>query len=100
MSETKPQRQSSKENSKPQKRDAEPNGIGLPTRFDVLGIDEAGDVDRDLASEDEQIRRDEVVEKAGKGQLIPRSDAEFWQVYSNKLRVFGTEESVCYVGDP
>ncbi|KAK1147126.1 hypothetical protein N8T08_001865 [Aspergillus melleus] len=95
---TKPQSQPNKQSSK-QKRSAKKTGdIGLPTRFDVLGIDEVGDTDRDLASGDEDIRRDEAAEKASKGHLIPRSGADFWTVYSNKLRVFGTE-SVCHVGN-
>ena len=28
-------------------------------------------------------------------QLMPRFDSDFWKVYGNKLRVFGTQEGVC-----
>jgi poly(A)-specific ribonuclease len=29
------------------------------------------------------------------GRLIPRFSSDFWAIYSNKLRVFGTVETVC-----
>lgn len=29
------------------------------------------------------------------GRAMPRFDSDFWAVYGNKLRVFGTEEGVC-----
>lgn len=32
------------------------------------------------------------------GRLIPRLDSEFWKVYGNKLRVFGTETQVMQLG--
>lgn len=32
------------------------------------------------------------------GRLIPRMDSEFFQVYGNKLRVFGTETQVMQLG--
>lgn len=31
--------------------------------------------------------------EAGRG--MPKFDSDFWRVYGNKLRVFGTEEGVC-----
>lgn len=33
-----------------------------------------------------------------KGELIPRFGSAFWNIYGNKLRVFGTEERVCVLG--
>ena len=30
---------------------------------------------------------------------MPRDDSDFWRVYGNKLRVFGTSESVCVLGE-
>ena len=33
------------------------------------------------------------------GLLIPRLDGEFWDVYGNKLRVFGTHEGVADLGE-
>ncbi|KAJ5159591.1 uncharacterized protein N7482_006595 [Penicillium canariense] len=33
------------------------------------------------------------------GLLIPRLDSEFWRVYGNRLRVFGTKEKVVYFGE-
>lgn len=32
------------------------------------------------------------------GRLVPRLDSEFWKVYGNKLRVFGTETQVMHLG--
>lgn len=36
--------------------------------------------------------------KVDKGELIPRPGAHFWERYSNRLRVFGTRERMCYLG--
>lgn len=36
----------------------------------------------------------EIAYKVRHGQLVPRLGSEFWEVYGNKLRVFGTEERV------
>lgn len=67
------------------------------TRFDILsdvletvGLDETevGSVDHDS----------EVMQKIDKGELIPPFQSAFWNVYGNKLRVFGTEERVCLLG--
>ncbi|KAI1957004.1 hypothetical protein LOZ58_005926 [Ophidiomyces ophidiicola] len=33
--------------------------------------------------------------KIEKGELLPRLDNEFWKIYGNKLRVFGTAERFC-----
>lgn len=38
------------------------------------------------------------IQQAKKGHLIPRPGFQFWKVYGNKLRVFGTEERVCHIG--
>lgn len=37
----------------------------------------------------------ELEQKAEAGDLIRRFRSEFWKIYGNKLRVFGTEEGVC-----
>ncbi|KAJ5256954.1 hypothetical protein N7478_013058 [Penicillium angulare] len=40
----------------------------------------------------------EIASKVRKGELVPRLGSEFWQVYGNKLRVFGTTERVVHMG--
>lgn len=40
-----------------------------------------------------------VMRMVDRGELIPRYGTAFWKVYGNKLRVFGTEERVCSVGN-
>lgn len=40
----------------------------------------------------------ETQKKADEGRLIPRLGAQFWDIYGNKLRVFGTNERVCHIG--
>ncbi|KAK2753240.1 hypothetical protein FQN54_007931 [Arachnomyces sp. PD_36] len=40
----------------------------------------------------------DVDKKVSGGDLIPRFGSDFWAVYGNKLRVFGTEEGVCVLG--
>lgn len=37
----------------------------------------------------------ELERKVAAGELVPRFNSEFWKVYGNKLRVFGTEQGVC-----
>lgn len=39
-----------------------------------------------------------VAEMVRRGRLIPRLDSEFWKVYGNKLRVFGTDTQVMQLG--
>ncbi|KAF4177482.1 hypothetical protein CNMCM8694_000231 [Aspergillus lentulus] len=76
----------------------------LGTRFDLLEIEEAMDeVDSNIPIDDRRLSLGptdsvEVMQKAANGDLIPRLGAEFWKVYGNKLRVFGTLERVCVVG--
>lgn len=42
---------------------------------------------------------DEIIaDMVHSGHLIPRLGSEFWKVYGNKLRVFGTEERVVCLG--
>ncbi|KAL3473972.1 CAF1 family ribonuclease [Aspergillus californicus] len=38
------------------------------------------------------------IRMANKGHLIPRVGSQFWTVYGNRLRVFGTHERVCQIG--
>ncbi|PKX99583.1 CAF1 family ribonuclease [Aspergillus novofumigatus IBT 16806] len=76
----------------------------LGTRFDLLEIEEAIDeVNSNIPIDDRRLSLGptdsvEVMEKAANGELIPRLGAEFWKVYGNKLRVFGTLERVCVMG--
>lgn len=78
----------------------------LETRFDLLEIEEAIDeVDSNIPINDRRLSLGptdsvEVMQKAVNGELIPRLGAEFWKVYGNKLRVFGTLERVCVMGAP
>jgi poly(A)-specific ribonuclease len=51
-----------------------------------------------ITSEESLLRFPEdidVEQKVAAGDLIPRFGSKFWSIYGNKLRVFGTEESVC-----
>ncbi|KAJ5083501.1 hypothetical protein N7456_012928 [Penicillium angulare] len=41
----------------------------------------------------------EIATKVRKGELMPRLGSKFWQVYGNKLRVFGTTERVVHMGE-
>ncbi|WEW61166.1 CAF1 family ribonuclease [Emydomyces testavorans] len=81
--------------------------IAHRTRFDIL-------TDRmdDNASEDSEVEvsleedlfltsgGNPIIEsKIQKGQLIPRLESEFWQVYGNKLRMFGTAQRFCELKD-
>lgn len=75
---------------------------GYKTRFDLLSIDASED-STDLAPDEPPINMEDQLEAAHKaraGLLIPRRDAEFWNKYGNTLRVFGTQERVCFVGSP
>lgn len=45
-----------------------------------------------------QVSSEAIDQKVDHGELIPRLGGEFWNVYGNKLRVFGTEEKVCIIG--
>ncbi|KAJ5611140.1 hypothetical protein N7510_007859 [Penicillium lagena] len=40
----------------------------------------------------------EVAHKVRNGELIPRLGSDFWNVYSNRLRAFGTKERVVQLG--
>lgn len=40
----------------------------------------------------------EVAHKVRNGELIPRLGSAFWNVYSNRLRAFGTKERVLQLG--
>lgn len=82
----------------------EPTTRVLGTRFDLLEVEEALDeVDSNIPIDDRRLSLGpsdsvEVMQKAANGELIPRLGAEFWKVYGNKLRVFGTLERVCVMG--
>ncbi|KKA22245.1 CAF1 family ribonuclease [Rasamsonia emersonii CBS 393.64] len=73
------------------------------TKFDLL-TDTVETVDSDeteigrssdLSSTEED---GDIAQKIKNGELIPRFGSAFWNVYGNKLRVFGTEERVCVLG--
>ena len=40
----------------------------------------------------------DVAQKVCNGELIPRLGNEFWNIYGNRLRVFGTKERVLQLG--
>ena len=65
------------------------------TRFDVLQTDETSDSTGSSIPAAVSI---ETSRKVNNGELIPRLDAEFWKNYGNRLRVFGTEERMCFIG--
>ena len=91
---------------RPAKKAMKPSAFSHATRFDLLG---------DMSSEEEQ--RDETLESALRSPhhslnmamednspqqlelkaatMMPQFDSDFWRVYGNKLRVFGTVENVC-----
>ncbi|KAL5045516.1 hypothetical protein BDW71DRAFT_198248 [Aspergillus fruticulosus] len=77
---------------------------GLNNRFTQLQVEETSDglagqiVDEEGEGTDgvlgEHSRADEI-RLAKKGHLVPRPNFQFWRVYGNNLRVFGTKERVC-----
>jgi len=40
-----------------------------------------------------------VADMVRKGLLVPRFGSEFWNIYGNKLRVFGTHEGILDLGE-
>lgn len=75
---------------------------GYRTRFDLLEVQESSEVPEDTPPEEAKVSlrsdgSEDVALKVRNGELIPRLDAEFWKVYGNRLRVFGTEERVCII---
>lgn len=74
---------------------------GLRTRFDLLEVQEPDEVTEHSPEEAKVSLQDdgseEIALKVKRGELIPRLDAEFWKVYGNRLRVFGTVERVCII---
>lgn len=73
--------------------------FGLQNKFDRLHIEEFADrmeIDEPKPADTEA---DKIMEKVNRGELIPRFGSEFWGIYGNKLRVFGTEERVCDIGE-
>ncbi|THC97826.1 hypothetical protein EYZ11_002679 [Aspergillus tanneri] len=76
--------------------------LNLRTHFDAHEF-ETPDVDSKNSSKPAQMtlktsHHETVIVKTNNGGLIPRNNEGFWHVYSNKLRVFGTEERVCCIG--
>lgn len=77
---------------------------GLNNRFSQLDV---GQTSRDLISIESDNDSEEVLgeynhadesRKARRGHLIPRPNFQFWKVFGNKLRVFGTTEKICHIG--
>ncbi|KAI9930470.1 hypothetical protein MW887_011224 [Aspergillus wentii] len=72
----------------------------LNTRFDLIQVEE--DLDAlESVPPNAEVSLDsspEVTRRVNAGELIPRRGAQFWQVYGNQLRVFGTEERVRTIG--
>lgn len=48
---------------------------------------------------DEQMSKLHITKRRDNRKLLPPWDTDFWAVYGNKLRVFGTEEEVCDLTD-
>lgn len=72
-----------------------PTSTKLGTRFDALDVEEINDRVESMALKSRKSSSSvDVTRKVANGELIPRHGAEFWKVYGNKLRVFGTEERV------
>lgn len=80
---------------------------GLNNRFSHLQVEETSNGLASPLVVDESERSDgvlgeqshaEEIRLAKKRLLIPRPNFQFWRVYGNHLRVFGTKESVCRVG--
>lgn len=72
-----------------------PTSTKLGTRFDALDVEEINDRVESMALKSRKSSSSvDVTRKVANGELIPRYGAEFWKVYGNKLRVFGTEERV------
>ena len=75
---------------------------GTRTGFNVLEVEYLEESDEDdeervkkRLRSDEEEDDDGVESEDGYGELIPPSDSDFWVIYGNKLRVFGTEERMC-----
>lgn len=60
------------------------------TKFDALEVEDSVTTPNTACPD--------VMQKISRGELIPRMGTEFWRIYGNKLRVFGTKERVCTVG--
>lgn len=72
--------------------------LSIQNKFGSLQIDESADrMDIDEPNPTD-TNADQIMAKVNRGQLIPRFESEFWRIYGNKLRVFGTEERVCDLG--
>lgn len=64
----------------------------------ILGAEDPGAEAPSTAMMSLQLSSDAIRQKVDHGELIPRLEEEFWNVYGNMLRVFGTEEKVCIIG--
>ncbi|KAL1961158.1 hypothetical protein VTO42DRAFT_3103 [Malbranchea cinnamomea] len=60
-----------------------------PTR--VIKYSPPNDPDEPLLDFSEKLA---IREKVDNGELIPRFDDDFWRIYGNKLRIFGTAEEI------
>jgi len=69
---------------------------GDPTVRATNGPDDPFTVDpTDLTHRHRDLEPEQTIDGG-----MPRLSSDFWRVYGNKLRVFGTEESVCMLDDP
>ncbi|KAL4871161.1 hypothetical protein BDV12DRAFT_184032 [Aspergillus spectabilis] len=78
--------------------------IDLNNQFSQLQVEEREGLLDSIPEDPDSFGSDEVLgeegspaearRKAKKGLLIPRRDFQFWKVYGNRLRVFGSEERV------
>jgi len=63
----------------------------LPTEADTNGPVRLEDVQAGIQTVSETTNRQP-------SQVMPRFSSDFWNVYGNNLRVFGTQENVCSLG--
>ncbi|KAI9872401.1 MAG: hypothetical protein M1830_001690 [Pleopsidium flavum] len=88
------------------KKAMKPSAFSHATRFDLLGDMSSGEEQRDHSIEATLTTSPDnfhlIMEDKSQQQLEPKTmtmmphfESDFWSVYGNKLRVFGTVENVC-----
>ena len=64
----------------------------LPTEADTNGSVPLEDLQADMQT------APKTTMSKGQSKVMPSFNSDFWNVYGNNLRVFGTQESVCSLG--
>ena len=67
----------------------------LRTIFDLLHLGKTNDT---FVTSIPAVVSAKTIAMVDSGELIPRLGAEFWKIYGNRLRVFGTQERMCTIG--